>query len=201
MSTKLAELYRGCVCCSAPCIGIVNEANLGLTPRGFWYSDRMEIPLQILVVGKNPGNAAPESPESREAARLKGQSGSTARPCDRLRRSTAQTPTGRFSPDAAKDSGPAAPTGRLADTGEIDRHYRVGQMRGHRRAGAHPGFDGQDLCRSLAETGGGSLPAANDPRVGTGGGTGPGRPSRRTLALASRLLLSPVLGNQKSRRD
>jgi len=61
----LLSIYKACVHCSENCPEIVNRPKLGLPPRGFWYSQDIQIPLEILVVGKNPGHATPDQSESK----------------------------------------------------------------------------------------------------------------------------------------
>lgn len=64
----LLSIYRDCVHCPENCPEIVNRPKLGLPPRGFWCSQEIQIPLEILVVGKNPGHATPDQPESKSFA-------------------------------------------------------------------------------------------------------------------------------------
>ena len=70
MSTTLGllSIYRDCVLCPENCPEIVNRPRLGQPPRGFWCSQDVQIPLEILVVGKNPGHATPDQPESKSFA-------------------------------------------------------------------------------------------------------------------------------------
>lgn len=70
-----ASFYTSVCACpntALECPGVINSASTGWPPRGF-FTEATESPIEILVVGKNPGHPLPEESslyEGRSAAEI-----------------------------------------------------------------------------------------------------------------------------------